>query len=146
MLGSQSPNRTALFSALLADSIARHGWSERVEIVCSGFGTGAGRVDVASLATVGVVATSDIPQTCPDVEDEIERLEVSDVLVVTTDAEAREFISWPEVDGKQVFALSDFLGEEGWAVRDAQAPLSDYAIQVREGVHLLLRALVAEPR
>jgi hypothetical protein len=146
VLGSQCPNRTASFSAILADSIARHGWGERLEIVCVGFGAGAGEIDRSQLEAAGVSIWPRPQAACPDLEAEIDRVEESDVLVVTTGEDAEMCLAWPEADGKQIFALSDFVGDEGRAVGDASAPLHDYVGEIREAVPLLLRALIAAPR
>jgi protein-tyrosine-phosphatase len=146
VIGSQSPDRSAILAGLLLDSIARHGWSERVEVVGAGVGAGAGRLDTATLAAAGIAMTEELGRGCPDVEEEPDTLEESDVVVVPTGEDADFLISWPEADGKQIFALSDFLGEDGGAIVDPRAPIGEYVSQVREGVPLLLRALVADPR
>jgi len=146
VIGSQSPARSAILAGLLLDSIALHGWGERLEVVSAGFGAGAGPLDAEALAAAGIAVTAELRHGCPDVEAEPDALEESDVVVVPTGDDADLLISWPEADGKQVFALSDFLGEDGWAILDPRAPILEYVSQVREGVPLLLRALVAEPR
>jgi hypothetical protein len=64
---------------------------------------------------------------------------------VATGEDAELVVTWPELDAKQVFALSDYLGEEAWAVVDPAAALGDYVAQVQEGVPHLLRALIARP-
>lgn len=137
--------RLAAFSALLADAVARHGWSERFEVVCAGIGPGAGEVDRGRLAAAGLTGVEDLTPACPDVGKDAVWIEESEVLVVGTEEEAREFLAWPEAEGKRLFALSDYLGDDGWALVDAGASLEDYVGQVREGVPLLLRAMIAEP-
>lgn len=146
VVGSQSPGRSAILAGLLGDSIDRHGWGERIEVVGVGFGAGAGPVEPQALAAAGIIVTEGLRRGCPDVEAEPDALDESDVVVVATGDDADLLISWPEADGKQIFALSDFLGEDGWAVLDPGAPILEYVSQVREGIPLLLRALVAEPR
>lgn len=146
VIGSQSPDRSAILAGLLLDSIARHGWGERLEVIGAGLGAGAGQADKKVLADAGLASTPELGNECLDVEAEPDALDESDVLVVSTGEEADLLISWPEADGKQIFALSDFLGEDGWAVSDPAAPMAEYVSQVREGIPLLLRALVAEPR
>jgi protein-tyrosine-phosphatase len=146
VIGSQSPDRSAILAGLLLDSIARHGWGERVEVLSAGLGPGAGPLDARALAAAGIDVTSGLGDGCPDIEAEPDSLEESDVVVVVTGEDADLLISWPEADGKQVFALSDFLGEDGWAIVDPRSPIAEYVAQVREAVPLLLRALVAEPR
>lgn len=143
VLGAQSPDRVAVLSLVLADAISRHGWSERIETLCGGFDAGIGLVDEAALKTAGVTECGTPPSQCPDYETEIERIDDSDVLVAITVEELDELLGWPEADGKQLFALSEFLGDDGWAVRDGGASLVDYVEQVREGVPLLLRAILA---
>ena len=142
VVGSQSPDRSLILSALLRDSIQRHGWSERIDVVSIGFGAGAGRSDPKVLAAVGV--SIDAP-ACPDLDSDSLPLEESDAVVVATGEDAELVITWPELDAKQVFALSDYLGDEGWAVVDPAAALGDYVAQVQEGVPHLLRALIARP-
>jgi len=146
VIGSQSPCRSAILSSLLLDSIAHHGWGERLVVIGGGLGAGAGPLDPEALAAVGIVVTPELRLGCPDVEDESDTLEDSDVVVVPTGEDADLMISWPEADGKQIFALSDFLGEDGWAIVDPRSALTDYVAQVRDGVPLLLRALVSVPR
>ena len=146
VIGSQSPGRTPILAGLLLDSISRHGWGERLHVIGAGLGAGAGPPDLQALEAAGIAVTEELLRGCPDVEEEADALEEGDVLVVPTGEDADFLISWPEVDGKQVFALSDFLGEDGWAIVDPGAPIVEYVSQVREGVPLLLRALVAEPR
>jgi hypothetical protein len=146
VIGSQSPGRSAILASLLLDLVARHGWGERLEVVGAGLGAGAGPLDAGALAAAGVTVTEELRRGCPDVEEEPGALEDSHVLVVPTGDDADLLISWPEADGKQIFALSDFLGEDGWAIVDPGAPIVEYISQVREGVPLLLRALVAESR
>lgn len=146
VIGSQSPDRSAILAALLLDSIARHGWGERVEVVGAGLGLGAGALNTRALSAAGIHVTSGPGAGCPDIEAEPDTLEESDAVVVATGEDADLLITWPEADGKQIFALSDFLGEDGWAILDPRSPMADYVAQVREGVPLLLRALVAEPR
>jgi hypothetical protein len=146
VLGAQSPSRVAVVAVFLAEAISRHGWSERVETSYCGFDSGAGCVDVAALAAAGVNDVAAIPLACPELQDEIERVGDSDILVVVTADELEELLGWPEADGKQLFAVSEFLGEDGWAVRDREAPLADYVEQVCEGVPLLLRAILAQPK
>jgi protein-tyrosine-phosphatase len=103
-------------------------------------------LDARALEAAGIDVTSGLGDGCPDIEAEPDALEESDVVVVVTGEDADLLISWPEADGKQVFALSDFLGEDGWAIVDPRSPIGEYVAQVREAVPLLLRALVAEPR
>ena len=146
VIGSQSPGRSAILAGVLLDSIARHGWGERLEVIGAGLGAGAGPLDTQALAAAGIDVTKELRRGCPDVEAEPDALEGSDVVVVPTGDDADFLISCPEADGKQIFALSDFLGEDGWAILDPLAPLVEYVSQVREGVPLLLRALIAEPR
>jgi len=146
VIGSQSPDRSAILTGLLLDSIARHGWGERLEVVGAGVGPGAGRWSERVLSEVGVAMASELRGGWPDIDEEPDTLEESDVVVVPTGEDADLLISWPEADGKQIFALSDFLGEDAWAIVDPRAPLGEYVSQVKEGVPLLLRALVAEPR
>jgi len=146
VIGSQSPDRSAILAGLLLDSIARHGWGERLEVVGAGLGAGAGPLDTHALAAAGIAVADELRRDCPDIEAEPESLDGSDVVVVSTGDDADFLISWPEADGKQIFALSDFLGEDGWAILDPRAPIDEYVSQVREGVPLLLRALVAERR
>jgi hypothetical protein len=135
-----------ILAGLLLDSIARHGWGERLQVVGAGLGAGAGPLDTQALAAAGIAVTEELRGGCPDVEAEPATLEDSDVFVVPTGEDADFLISWPEADGKQIFALSDFLGEDGWAVVDSGSPIPEYVSQVREGVPLLLRALLAESR
>jgi protein-tyrosine-phosphatase len=142
VVGSQSPDRSLILSALLLDSIERHGWGERIGVVSVGFGPGAGEIDARVLESVGLDAAA---PSCPDVERDSASLEGSDAVVVATGEDAEILISWPEVEAKQVFALSDYLGEEGWAIEDPQSALADYVAQVKEGVPHLLRALIARP-
>ena len=142
VVGSQSPDRSLILSALLQDSIQRHGWGERIDVVSIGIGAGAGRSDPSALAAVGV--RTDV-RACPDLDSHSVPLEESDAVVVATGEDADLVVSWPELDAKQVFALSDYLGEEGWAVVDPAAALGDYVAQVQEGVPHLLRALIARP-
>jgi hypothetical protein len=105
-----------------------------------------GGTDAQALAAAGIAVTDELRRGCPDVEVQPDTLEDSDVVVVPTGEDADFLISWPEAEGKQVFALSDFLGEDGWAVVDPGSPILEYVSQVREGIPLLLRALVAESR
>jgi protein-tyrosine-phosphatase len=146
VVGSQSPGRSVILAGVLLDSIARHGWGERLEVVGAGLGAGAGPLDAQALAAAGIDVMAELRGGCPDVEAEPATLVDSDIVVVTTGEDADLLISWPEADGKQIFALSDFLGDEGWAIVDPRAPILEYVSQVREGVPLLLRALVAEAR
>jgi len=146
VIGSQSPTRSAIFTGLLVDTIARHGWGERLQVIGVGLGSGAGPRDAQAIASAGILVNQDLCGGYPDVEEEPAALEDSDVVVVSTGEDADFLISWPEVDGKQIFALSDFLGEDGWAIVDPGAPIGEFVSQVREGVPLLLRALVAEKR
>lgn len=142
VVGSQSPDRSLILSELLRDSIQRHGWSERIDVVSIGFGAGAGRSDPSALAAVGVSVDA---RACPDLEGDSVPLEASDAVVVATAKDAELVITWPELDAKQVYALSDYLGDDGWAVNDPAAALGDYVAQVQEGVPHLLRALIARP-
>jgi protein-tyrosine-phosphatase len=146
VVGSQSPGRSVILAGLLLDSIARHGWGERLEVVGAGLGAGAGPLDLQALVAAGINVMEELRGGCPDVEAEPDTLEDSDIVVVPTGEDADLLISWPEADGKQVFALSDFLGDDGWAIVDPRAPIREYVSQVKEGVPLLLRALVAEAR
>ena len=142
VLGSQSPDRSVILSALLLDSIERHGWGERIGVVSVGFGPGAGAIDAGALKSIGLSAGA---SSCPAVEDDASSLDDSDAVVVATGEDAEHVISWPELEAKQVFALSDYLGEDGWAIEDPASALGDYAAQVKEGVPHLLRALIARP-
>ena len=142
VVGSQSPDRNLILSALLLDSIQRHGWSERIDVVSVGFGLGAGPSDLAAMTALGLTG---VEPNCPDLESDAELLEGSDAVVVATGEDADLVVTWPEVEAKQVFALVDYLGEEGWAIADPSAALSDYVAQVRESLPYLLRALIARP-
>ena len=142
VVGSQSPDRSLILSMLLVDSIERHGWGERIGVVSIGFGSGAGATDTSALALLGLNVSA---RHCPDVESDSTSLEDSDAVVVATGEDAEILITWPELEAKQVFALSDYLGDEGWAIEDPQSALGDYLEQVREGVPHLLRALIARP-
>ena len=142
VVGSQSPDRNLILSALLLDSIQRHGWSERIDVVSAGFGQGAGPSDPAALAALGLVG---VEPDCPDLDTEADLLEESDAVVVATGEDADVVVTWPEVEAKQVFALVDYLGGEGWAIADSSAALGDYVAQVRESLPHLLRALIARP-
>jgi len=142
VLGSQSPDRSVILSALLLDSIERHGWGERIGVVSVGFGAGAGETDPSALRSLGLPAAT---PNCPAVEDDSASLEDSDAVVVATGDDADHVIGWAELEAKQVFALSDYLGEEGWAIADPASALGDYVAQVKEGVPHLLRALIARP-
>jgi hypothetical protein len=131
-----------ILSALLLDLIERHGWSERIGVVSVGFGAGAGPIDTKALASIGIGGDA---RSCPAVEDDASSLDDSDAVVVATGEDADRVLSWPELESKQIFALSDYLGEDGWAIEDPAAALGDYVAQVKEGVPHLLRALIARP-
>ena len=142
VVGSQSPDRNLILSALLLDSIQRHGWSERIDVVSVGFGQGAGPSDQAALTALGLVG---VEPACPDLDSDADLLEDSDAVVVATGEDADLVVTWPELEAKQVFALVDYLGDEGWAIADPSAALDDYFAQVKESLPHLLRALIARP-
>lgn len=142
VVGGQSPDRNLILSALLLDSIQRHGWSERIDVVSVGYGQGAGPADQAALTALGLVG---VEPACPDLDSDANLLEDSDAVVVATGEDADLVVTWPELEAKQVFALVDYLGDEGWAIADPGAALDDYVAQVKESLPHLLRALIARP-
>ncbi|RMD83214.1 MAG: hypothetical protein D6815_07125 [Candidatus Dadabacteria bacterium] len=143
MIGTQSPGRTLAMGLLVADCIARHGWSERLKVECAGFGDGAG---VPSPAELGLMAEAGLDTSlpeCPDVEARLDMLEQANYLVVGCADDAVMFLEWPEAEGKQVLALSDFLGDEGWALGDPDADFGVFFTEAEAAAPLLLRALIA---
>ena len=110
VVGSQSPDRSLILSALLIDSIERHGWGERIGVVSIGLGPGAGATDARALASLGLSVSA---RSCPDVESDSTSLEESDAVVVATGEDAELLITWPEVEAKQVFALATISETKG---------------------------------
>ncbi len=143
VIGTQSPGRTLAMGLLVGDSVQRHGWGERLRVECAGFGDGAGlprEEEVALIADAGLRA--DDLET-PDVEANLGMLAAASYLVVGCADDAVMFLDWPEAEGKQVLAMSDFLGDDGWALADPDSDFGVFFSEAEEAAPLLLRALVA---
>jgi protein-tyrosine-phosphatase len=128
---------------LLADCIAKHGWAERLEVTLAGVADGAGRAALADLEALARTGLDVTRGNCPDLAADPSLVEEADLLVVGSDAEASIVIQWPESEGKQIFALTDYLDDEPSALDDPGADLARFVNQAAEAVPLLLRAVVA---
>ncbi len=143
VIGTQSPGRTLAMGLLLQDCIARHGWQQRLSVLRAGFGDGAGtprEEEVEMIVGAGLDAAG---VACPDVEAQLDMLETAEYLVVGCADDAVMLLEWPEADGKHVFALSDFLGEEGWALTEPEADFGRFFEEAEDAAPRLLRALIA---
>jgi protein-tyrosine-phosphatase len=140
---TQSPVRGLIIEKLLGDSIATHGWGERLTVTAAGVEDGAGDLDETNAANLLRTGFELEMEQCPAVADDPELIEEADVFVCASSEEADVVMQWPQATGKKIYALTDFLGESGWACEDAGAELAMFIDQVSEAVPLLLRALVA---
>lgn len=140
---SQSPVRGLIIEKLLSESIAAHGWGERLSVTAAGVEAGAGDVGELQAANLSLGGFELDMEQCPAVEEDPELLEEADILVCASADEADTVMQWPEATGKKILALTDFLGESGWAFDDASAEIESFIDQAQEAVPLLLRVLVA---
>lgn len=143
VLGTSDPSRNLAISALLQECIERHGWSERLDVSAAGYANGAGRMERGASRELSERGVCPAKDRCPDVEIDAAPIASADCLVVATDEEADLFLTWPESSGKQVFALTEFLGSEGWAVGDPTSDLSVFIKQVSDAVPMVLRSIIA---
>jgi len=128
-------------ASVLNDCIAKHGWSERLEVAAAGLGRGAGRPDDRELALIPA-GRADL--ACPDVEAEPGVIDAAECLVVGSGAEAELFCQWPGTEGKQVLAFCDFAGDDATSIEDPSADLARFCDDVAEVAPSLLRSLVAQ--
>jgi protein-tyrosine-phosphatase len=143
VVGAHHPVRNLALAHLLSQCIAEHGWSERLVVAAAGVADGAGRAGMADLAALARSGLELGRASCPDLASDPTVVEEADLLVVGSDAEADIVIQWPESEGKEVFALTDFIEEEPSAMDDPTADLAQFVSQAAEAVPLLLRALIA---
>jgi protein-tyrosine-phosphatase len=143
VVGAHHPARNLALAHLLSQCIAEHGWGERLMVNSGGVADGVGRAGMAELAALSRAGFDLGHSSCPDLASDPTLLEEADLLVVGSDAEAQIVIQWPESEGKEVFALTDFLEDESSAMDDPGADLVQFISQAAEAVPLLLRALVA---
>jgi protein-tyrosine-phosphatase len=142
VVGTHSPERVLVMAAVLADEIARHGWSERVSVVAAGVGPGAGSPTLlASLAAAGLDLDG---VSCPDLAVDPGPLDDADRFVVGSGEDADLFLQWPQADGKEVVALADFVEGSDAAVDDPLADLDTFIAEVRDVMPHVLRVLIAE--
>ncbi len=143
VLGTSDPSRNLAISALLRECIERHGWSERLEVSAAGYAGGAGKVASAAFAELTARGVCPAKDRCPDIEIDAAPIAAADCLVVATDEEADLFLTWPESTGKPLFALTEFLGSDGWAVGDPSSDLALFLKQVGDAVPMVLRSIIA---
>lgn len=143
VVGAHRPARNLAVAQLLIDSIAKHGWSERLDVSSVGVADGAGRAPIGEVELL-LRSGVDLDRAhCPDAMVDRRIVDEADLLVVGSDDEAGLVISWPESAGKQVYALTEFLDEEPSAMDDPEADLVQFVTQAAEAIPHLLRVLVA---
>lgn len=143
VVGANKPARSLALAHLLSDCIARHGWSERITVSTIGVASGAGPAqtdDVAALARSGVEVAATF---CPDLAEDPTLIDEADYVVVCSDEEANVVIQCPESEGKQVYALTDFLGPEPTPLDDPDSDLASFVTQAAEAVPHLVRAVLS---
>ncbi len=145
VIGTQSPARSLAMGLILDDCIARHGWSERLQVRVSGVGRGAGAVprgETEHLLAAGLVSPNG---ECPALEQSPELVEGADYLVVGSGEEADLFIHWPGAEGKPVLAFCDFTDPDASVLGDPRADLTVFCQELADAVPRLLRSIVAKP-
>ncbi len=142
LVGAQSPDRSVLFFAMLADCSASRGWSERLTLRLCGSGRGAGQVSPEVPRLLESEGFSGIPESCPELS-KCGDWSLDCDLVVSDDEDcARLLLSHPVARGKIVLLLPELLGEECPALDDRQASAVDYLEQLRPLIPEVLRNLV----
>jgi protein-tyrosine-phosphatase len=144
VVGAFSPDRVLVLASMLAEEVARHGWSERLEVTPAGVGAGAGDADDAVVARLAAAGIELGETSCPDVELDASLLDDADCFLVASGGEADELLQWREAEGKEVMAVADCLDENAEAIEDPFADLEAFVAEVREALPDVLRMLVAE--
>jgi len=143
VVGAHRPSRNLALAQLLSECIAKHGWSERLDVMTAGVADGAGRAPIGEVQILSRSGVELDRAHCPDVRVDRWIVEEADLVVVGSDDEAGIVISWPETAGKQVYALTEFLDQAPSAMDDPDADLVQFVNQATEAIPHLLRAVVA---
>lgn len=146
VVGTRSAAHSLAVATLLKDSIDRHGWAGRLRVEVAGLGGGAGAASAVELRMLRQDGREPIGASCIDVGENQDLLAGADCLVVASADDAQLFLEWPQADGKQVYALTDFLDADAWAIEDPEAGFRDYVDEVERAVPALVGTLIAWPR
>jgi len=145
VVGTRSAARSVAMATLLQSWIERHGWGERLRVGVGGIGLGAGEGSATELGMLARDGYDPIAARCAEVAGNHALLMSADCLVVASGDDAALLLEWPAADGKQVYALTDYLDDTAWAIEEPESGFRDFVDEIEAAMPSLLRALIAWP-